>query len=153
MTIEQSADDETLAKALRAMGERLDPVPDECTAAATAAFPLRTIDKELATLDYDSLLDDDPQPARPPGGSRHLTFVAKGLCVEVDVGEDGLLGRLVPPKVAEIELRWPGGSTSVAADESGGFSVSAVPTGPISFRCQCGSSDTALPVVTDWVTL
>jgi len=153
MTIEQSVDDETLAKTLRAMGERLDPVPDECTAAATAAFSLRTIDKDLATLDYDSLLDDDPPADRPPGGSRHLTFVAEGLCVEVDVGEDGLLGRLVPPTAADVELRWPGGSTSVAVDEYGGFSVPAVPPGPVSFWCQRWPSGKARPVVTDWVTL
>ncbi|MDQ6798752.1 MAG: carboxypeptidase-like regulatory domain-containing protein [Actinomycetota bacterium] len=153
MKIERGADVETLTKALRAMGDRLGPAPDGCTAAAANAFSLRTIDRELATLDYDSLLDDDPKNARPPGGLRHLTFVAKGLCVEVDVGADRLFGRIVPPSAADVELRWPDGSTSVTADESGGFSVSAVPPGPISLRFQRGRSDPGPPVVTDWVTL
>ncbi len=153
MAIEQSAGDETLARALRAMAERIDPIPDECTAAATAAFPLHTIDKELATLDYDSLFDDAPRSARAHGSDRHLTFVARNLCMEVDVSVDGLHGRLDPPAAADVELRWPGGSTSVAADEFGGFSVSAPPPGPVSLRCQRGPSDTTSPVVTDWVTL
>jgi len=154
METDQGAEaDETLTKALRAMSERLDPVPDEFSAAAIAAFSLRTVDKELATLHYDSLFDDDLRSARAPGSDRHLTFVAESLCVEVDVSIDGLHGRLDPPATADVELRWPGGSTSVAADESGGFSVSAIPPGPVSLRCQRDPSDTTSPVVTDWVTL
>jgi len=144
--------DKTLTHTLRAMGATLDPIPDELVAAAIAAFSCRTVDKEPAALAYDSLLDDAPT-ARPPGGGRHLSFVGRHLSVEVDVGTDGLTGRLVPPAVADVELRWPGGSTTLAVDGLGGFSVSPIPTGPVSLRCQPGLPDTTSPVVTDWVTL
>jgi len=153
MTNHQSADvDLTLTATLRALNQRLDPVPDEVTVAGVAAFSLRTVDSVLANLDYDSLLDDS-QPARAPEGVRHLTFVTTGLSVELDVGDDGLRGHLVPPTRADVELRWPGGSTSVTADEWGAFSVPTIPPGPVSLRCQRGPSDTTSPVITDWVTL
>ncbi len=144
--------DQTLTKTLRVMGATLDPIPGEVTAAAIAAFSCRTVDKEPAALAYDSLLDN-AAAALPPGGVRHLSFVGRRHSVEVDIGTDGLAGRLVPPAATDVELRWPGGSTTVAVDGLGGFSVSPIPTGPVSLRCQPGPPDTTSPVVTDWVTL
>ncbi len=154
MKNEQSLEaDGTLTATLRAMGHRLDPVPDEVTAVAAAAFSSRTIDKELASLTYDSLVDDAPSSVGAPGQARHLTFVASGVSVEIDVDVDGLRGRLVPPTAADVELRGPGAGARVVADESGRFSVPAVPTGPVSLRCQRAPADASSPLVTDWVTL
>jgi len=144
--------DATLTKILRAMGATLDPVPDDFTTAAVAAYSLRTVDKELASLTYDSL-DDVAPAARTPRSGRHLSFVGRHLSVEVEVGTDGLAGRLVPPAAADIEVRWPGGSTTVAADDLGDFSLSPIPTGPVSLRCQRRPSGGTSPTVTDWVTL
>ncbi len=144
--------DATLTEILRAMSKTLDPIPDEVTTAATAAYSLRTVDKELAALTYDSLVDEPPA-IRTPGAVRHLSFVGRHLSVEVDLGTDGLAGHLVPPAAADIEVRWPGGSTTVAADDRGGFSVSPVPPGPVSLRCQRRPSGETSPTVTDWVTL
>ena len=78
--------------------------------------------------------------------------VERDLDVELHVGEHELRGRLIPPTVADIELRWPGGSAVAVADHRGGFSMAAVPRGPVSLRCERGPAAPS-PVVTDWVTL
>ncbi len=144
--------DATLTNILRAMSGTLDPVPDQLTTTAVAAYSSRTIDKELASLTYDSLVDDAPA-TRVPGGGRHLSFVGRHLSVEVDVGNDGLAGHLVPPAAAVVDVRWPGGSTSVCADDLGDFSVPPIPPGPVSLCCQRRPSGETSPTVTDWVTL
>jgi len=144
--------DATLTKILRAMSKTLDPIPDQLTTAAVAAYSSRTVDKELAALTYDSLVDDAPA-TRAAGAERHLSFVGSHLSVEVEVGSDGLAGHLVPAAAADIEVRWPGGSTTVAADDLGDFSVAPIPTGPVSLCCQRRPPGGTSPTVTDWVTL
>lgn len=152
---ESDRTDAALIDALRALGRRLDPPPDSISADATAAYGERTVGTEAATLSYDSLLDDDAlRSGVPPSGqARHLRFVSHDLSVELDVGGGGLTGHLVPPTAAAIELRWPGGSTGVVADDQGSFAVTSIPTGPVSLRCRPHSSPAAPSVVTDWVTL
>lgn len=149
--------DDALIAELQDLFETTDPVPAHVVAAAEASFTWRTIDAELAALVADSA-------ERPLAGVRSqvdhvgprlLTFEGQGLLVEVEVDPVGttrrLVGQLVPPKSAEVEVRWPGGSLTRAADEVGHFTAEAVPQGPVSLICRVTGA--GKPVATSWVTI
>jgi len=121
------------------------PVPAGVTAAAVTAYSWRTADAEIAGLTHDSGF-------RHGSGRRRLRFASPGLTVEVEVGVDEMVGRVVPPGPGNVELRGPRDRAVVSVDRRGGFTV-PVPTGAFSLRCGRGSTDTQTVVVTDWVTL
>src|SRR2546423_120672 len=147
--------DDHLVSELRAVANAVDAVPEPVVAAARASLTWRTIDAELAELAYDSLLDDAALAGTRAGGDtgpRLLTFEAADMSVEVEVTEVGarrkLVGQLVPPAPATVEVRHPGGTSTVAADGLGRFSVDAVDAGPVSLRITVTG-----PVTTAWVVL
>lgn len=143
-----------LTERLRAVGNRVDPVPAAVSAAARAAFAWRAIDVELAELTYDSVVDEAALAGvRGRGGTRQLTFEAPGLTVEVEVGAaDGLhlVGQLVPAHAGTVEVRHGGGSQTVVVDDLGRFTTDRLPAGPLSLRC---SAAAAAPVDTEWVAV
>lgn len=149
-------DDELVAE-LRTLYEAIDPVPGHVVDAAEASLTWHTIDAELAELVADSA--EAPlvgvRSHLSPTGSRLLTFEGHGLLVEVEVNSLGatrrLLGQLVPPRAAEIEVRWPGGSMVRSADEVGHFTADDVPPGPVSLMCRF--TGTGAPVATSWVNI
>ena len=159
MTEEQGTDgaDARLLDALRAVAGAADPVPPAVVQAARDSFTWRTIDAELAELAYDSLLDDAFLVGiRGDDGPRSLTFEAADVVVEVEVIDAGdqrrLLGQLVPPRRAEIQVRHSGGLVTVDADDVGRFTATGVAAGPVSLRCRVADTDTA-PVETPWVVV
>jgi hypothetical protein len=135
----------------RVVRER-DGVPAGVVAAAKASFAWRSIDDELASLVYDSA-DEPGLLAGVRGGSaRQLTFSSDGLTIELEVDGPGrgLVGQLVPPQPAAIEVRHLDGSSFVSADELGRFDLVQVPHGPVSLRCEAGAGGR---IATDWVRL
>jgi hypothetical protein len=149
--------DARLLDALRVAVERADPVPDAVAAAARASLTWRTIDAELAELAYDSLLDDDRLAGvRGDDGPRSLSFVGPAFTVELEVAHQGgsrsLLGQLVPPHPAVVEVRHSGGLLTLDADEIGRFAAPRVAPGPISLRCRLEGADLP-PLATPWVTV
>jgi hypothetical protein len=62
-----------------------------------------------------------------------------------------LVGQLLPPGPARVEVRHPDGVLAVEADELGRFAAERVAAGPISVRCQQGAA--GAPVVTEWVPI
>jgi hypothetical protein len=131
-----------------------DPVPDHVLAAARAALGWRTLDAELAALVEDSA--EQPLAGVRGGGPRLLTFEADDTAVVVEVSAVGdarrLLGQLVEPRAARIEVRHPGGTTTVDADDLGRFAAAEIPAGPVSIVCRFGPPS-ARVVATTWVTL
>jgi len=124
--------------------------------AARSTVELRAIDDELAVLVYDSMIDDrllDGVRATTRA-VRQLTFAARGLTLEIEVadGSRQLVGQVVPPQEALVELRHRSGCTAVTTDELGCFHLAAVPAGPVSFRCR-PSRASADPIATSWITL
>jgi hypothetical protein len=116
---------------------------------------LRSVDDETAGLVYDSDLDLGMLSAVRTGGRtvRQLTFAARGLVLELEVSHTGrLVGQVVPPQVAEVEVRHRGGTTPLETDELGCFHVPVAPSGPVSFRFQPRGSTTN-SVATSWITL
>lgn len=150
------AERELLAR-IRAVLDETDPVPEFLVEAAQASFTWRTIDAELAELTSDSLLEGAAvRSSRTP---RLLTFTADAATVVVEVAEHvrgsvghRLLGQILSPRPAEVDVRHAEGTLSVTADEFGRFRAEAVPPGPISLACRfAGARQPQL--VTSWVTI
>jgi hypothetical protein len=150
-------EDEELLQELRAAARRFDPPPDSVLDAARASLTWRTIDAELAALQFDSVVDLAATGVRSSEGPRLLTFAAPGLSIEVEVSPIGprrqLVGQLVPAQPARIDVRHAGGVTTVQADHLGRFGADAISAGPVSLRCHLGDTPSSLPVVTEWIPL
>ena len=154
-------EDAALLQELRAAAERMDPAPARLEQAAKDSFTWRTIDAELAELAelaFDSGADQ-AQAAMVRGQSepRLLSFEASGLTIEVEVTETGprrrrLVGQLVPPAPALVQVRHPGGTLDVDADDVGRFAAAGLEAGPVQLRCR-PLAGAAPPVATEWVSI
>lgn len=146
-----------LVEELRRVMGVVDPVPAYVLDAARGSYTWRTIDAELAELAYDSATDSEAALARSADARRLLTFESPGLSVEVEVTsgapERRLVGQLVPPQRAEIEIRHSGGTLKVTADELGRFAAEGVAPGPVSLLCRVGDATEPRTVATDWLVI
>jgi hypothetical protein len=153
----QVNDDEALGaleNELRLAAGLIDPVPAPLLQAAVdayEAYALTGLDAELAELVFDSLTQSAPvRGADPP---RLLTFQGRGLTLDVEITADRLVGQLIPPGPAEIEILGPGQghrATTIAADGLGRFAHESGPAaGPFSLRCRAEGA----VVVTEWLTV
>jgi hypothetical protein len=161
MTDDPQALDQELDDELRRIAARLDPVPDALVRAAEAAFTWRGVDAELAELAFDSLAERGSLALVRSGGEpRLLTFRAADLAIEVEImppaaaggPHSRLIGQLVPPGPARVQVRHPEGVLEVEADELGRFAAERVSAGPVSLRCEQTGAGQA-PVVTEWVPI
>ena len=135
-----------LEEALAAEGD----VPPDFIAAGKAAFAWRTIDAELAALVYDS--DREPALTRnqTTADLRALTFASAHVTIELELTGVGLIGQLVPPSTAEIDVQTAAGVTSsVTTDELGCFTIRVIPHEPFRLRCRAGET---IDVLTTWIT-
>lgn len=139
-----------LEEALDAEGD----VPPDFIAAGKAAFVWRTIDAELAALVYDSSTDAGREPAltrtQTTADLRALTFASANITIELELTATGLIGQLVPPSTAEIDVQTAAGVTgSVTTDELGCFTIRVIPQEPFRLRCRAGET---IDVLTTWIT-
>lgn len=147
----EAADDQLLAR-LAALTRRLDPVPPAVAAAARGSFSWRTVDLELAELVFDSAEDGELVGVRSEGDGRHLTFQGGDLTLEMEVSVGrGLVGQVVPPQPAAIEVRHRFSTTVLVADHLGRFGTTALPSGPMSLHCRPESGLGA--VASDWIVI
>ena len=151
------ADRELLAQ-VREMFDEADPVPEFLLDAARATFSWRTIDAELAELTNDSLLEgaavraaEGSPPAHLHCRCRHSRRRGRRARARSGIGRR-LLGQILSPRPAEVDVRHAAGTLSVTADEFGRFRVEEVPPGPISLACRFGGA-TQPQLVTSWVTI
>lgn len=140
-------DDAVLEEELRRAAAVLDPVPAHLRQLAVEAYALHDLDARVAELTFDSLLD-----ALPVRGAldvpRMLTFQAGELTVDVEVTGDGLLGQVLPPQPAAVEvLHGPRPGARLVADDLGRFAGDAPPIGPFALRLRTGAE----VVVTEWL--
>lgn len=118
--------------------------------AAQDAYTWRTIDSELAEIVFDSV-DQEPVGVRSGEATRQVTFRAPGVEIEVMVMAEGtrrLIGQLVPPQPAVVELRHGASVREGATDHLGRFSFLEVPTGPV--QVAVVTSDESR-VVSEWM--
>jgi hypothetical protein len=148
-------DDDALADELRRAAQLIDPVPPELLHSAAGAFTWRTVDAELAELVFDSLVQE-PAVVRGTGEPRLLTFQAAALTVEVEVVAEGaarrVVGRLIPARPAEVEIRFGDGLLTVTADELGRFAATWPGAGPMRLRCRADDDPGSAIVITEWVS-
>jgi hypothetical protein len=140
-------DEGRLEQELRQAAAILDPVPDQLLQLAVEAYALHDLDARIAELTFDSLVDAIPVRGAtdPP---RMLTFQAGDLTVDVEVTGDGLMGQLLPPQPARIEvLGGPRAGAALTADDLGRFTGDAPPSGPFALRLRAGGE----LVVTQWM--
>jgi len=145
------SDDEELFEALRDALRSAGPVPPNVTLSGRAAWTWRTIDAELATLVYDSYLEESAAVrGENDTGARLLIFGGDfGASVEFEVGEEGLVGQLLPPTTGKVSLLTSDGTAAeTTTDEVGCFEL-PLPTGP--FRLLCRTAESTF--TTDWVRL
>ncbi|MFD4257095.1 hypothetical protein ACFWR9_05575 [Streptomyces sp. NPDC058534] len=140
-------DDALLEEELRQAAAILDPVPAGLRQVAVDAFALHDLDARVAELTFDSLVDAIPVRGEtdPP---RMLTFRSDGVTVDVEVTADGLIGQVLPPGPAGIEvLSGPRAHARLTADDMGRFTGDAPPAGPFALRLRTGGE----VVVTEWL--
>jgi hypothetical protein len=148
---------EALVTELRAFGRRADPVPSEVLFQARGSLAWRRVDAELAELLFDSLLSDElAAGVRGPGdGTRLISFEAGDLSIELEISETGsqrrMIGQIVPPQVATIELRSSSQIQEVDSDELGRFGLDRIAPGPVSLRCRLVAGDRTIE--TGWVVV
>jgi hypothetical protein len=150
-------DDARLEEELRELAARLDPVPERLVQAALGAYAWRTIDAELAELAFDSLADQDEALVRGQQQERLLSFRAAGLTIEIEVTAAGparrLIGLLMPPQRAEVEIRHLDEVVTVATDGFGRFVADRMPAGPVSLRFGPSPGEGRPAVVTEWIPI
>lgn len=147
--------DDRLMAELAAAVEAGDPVPTAVIDAAKASYTWRTVDAELAELVFDSAFEELAGVRGGEETTRQVTFRAPGVEIEVAVLSEGarrIIGQLVPPQPAEIELRYGSDARTVQSDHLGRFTFHDVPVGPISLRCTFGDDESQV-VQTDWMLL
>jgi hypothetical protein len=161
-SVDDDVDDGPLGRLfheVRALVGRVDPSPAGLLSMARESFTWRTVDVDLlAALAYDSSMEEDLAGTRGGDGPRMLTFQAPGLTVELEVtgvaaDRRRLLGQLVPPRSATVEVRYRGGGISVPADRLGRFAAADVPAGPVHLICRFEEREGPSVVETDWVMM
>ncbi|MFD7704456.1 hypothetical protein [Streptomyces caelestis] len=136
-----------LEEELRQAAAVLDPLPPALLQIAVDAYALHDLDARVAELTFDSLVD-----AIPVRGAtdvpRMLTFTAGEVTLDVEVTEEGLMGQVLPPRPARIEvLGGPQTTVPLIADDLGRFTAAAPPSGPFALRLRTDDD----VVVTEWL--
>ena len=146
---------------LGALGARLDQEDDagellaRIEAVAQRVLDARDPEAAVASLDYDSVLDDDWRSRLRSGRTqRVLAFATPSFAVDVEVEvvieRRALTGQIAPPVEAAIVAIHREGRTSFASDESGRFLVDDLPAGPVRLSIRRAGER---PVETSWVAI
>lgn len=147
--------EDALELQLRAAAGVHDPVPALVTAAAKAAFELRDLDTQLATLVADSWADAELVATRDHSSTvRMLTFAGEGGSIEVDVERDEASGTcrlhgFVTDAVGDLLVERSDGSITTPVVD-GQFDVDGLVGGPV--RLSVSTAD-GRRVATDWFSL
>ncbi len=142
---EASDPDDALMAELSALLLPSTAVPEDVVAAARTLFTWRTVDAELASLTFDSLLDDAPARTRASDDQpRLLAFRSGEVTIEMEVVADSrgrhLVGQVFPVEPSRVSLRHDGGTSEGRADELGRFLL-ALPPAPQLATLTCWRAD------------
>jgi hypothetical protein len=140
---------ELLEEELRRATAILDGVPPDLRQLAVEAFALHDLDSRIADLTFDSVVD--ALPVRGATGTpRMLTFHAGEVTVDVELTPQGLMGQVLPPQSARIEvLSGPQAGLPLTTDDLGRFTYETSPAGPFALRLRTDEG----VIVTDWLTV
>jgi hypothetical protein len=145
---DRNLSDETILRVLR---EALDEEPPAgAVAVALGAPDLVGLREELANLEYDSLIDDEALLVRSSNQhwrSASFSFGDVTLDIEILDDERTVVGLLLPPEPAEVEIRQFDANYLVNTDDSGRFRCVIAP-GPVQLRIRRHEAE----IVTAWLT-
>lgn len=125
------------AALLAELQDAVRPVPaallDRLLEGARAAYSFRTMEDELASLAYDSLLDESPATARhAPTAARMLLFESESVSVQVEVTDGVIVGQVVAPAAVTVTMEDADGRRAgLECDETGCFTVPMPASGPV----------------------
>lgn len=142
--------EDALEGLLRRAAGIFDPVPPHLLQTAVEAYTLNTLDAELAELTFDSLTEAAPMrgSGTAPGGQpRLLTFSGGGLTLDLEVTAGRVVGQVLPPQPAEVEILGRD-QAGVTADELGRFACDRTAGGGFGVRCRTADA----MIVTEWIT-
>ncbi|WP_375431898.1 hypothetical protein [uncultured Friedmanniella sp.] len=141
-------DDDALLAALKeAMGAARHGQEELLLANASDAFSYASLDEELASLVYDSLLERDLAGTREVDDTRTVVFESEALSMEIEITGETLFGQIVPEGVREVTVEGPNGlSLQVVTDDLGCFTLQLPVEGAFRFRI----SRTGSTTVTEW---
>lgn len=84
-------DDERLQQLVADVLDRIEPIPDDALEVAYAAIGMASLADELATLVFDSAVDDDLVLMRSATQEhRQLTYESEGLVLDLELRDDGV---------------------------------------------------------------
>jgi hypothetical protein len=149
---QQWADDDQLMAALAEALQAERDVPREFTEAGQAAFTWHSIDAELAALTFDSESETMAAAVRSAEPTpRFLTFTAAHLTIGLEIGQDEVIGQIVPPQPGHVDA-YPvqGAALTATVDEIGFFLIRPLPASPFRLHCQ---ADNGVSVLTTWIML
>jgi hypothetical protein len=150
--VTNGCDDEELLAALQQALSTRRAVPPEFVETGKNAFAWHNIDAELAELTYDSTRGADhlAYTRAESTAVRALTFTSPRLTIELEVTEDSLLGQVLPPQAATIEVQARTGAGRVVhMGEIGSFTIRPIPRSRFRLCCRAAGID----VLTSWITL
>lgn len=151
-----STADDRLETRLRALVSAADPTPELVLESARAAFAMRDLDAELATLVADSAIDDAGVLTRSVVADvRMLSFSCGTVTVELDVDTDPFtrslrLRGLAVGATGDVVVVRSGSRTGVPLDDDGRFGLDDVAPGPL--RLELTTPD-GRRVTTSWVSV
>jgi len=128
-----SEQDAALLAAVRTMWETADPMPPDLVDRVRFAIELDDVDAELLLLvEMSSSLVG----ARSDEFTRLVTFQGDSLTIMITLehatdGTTRIDGWLTPAACRRIEVRCPAGPLSTESDDTGRFSLDAVPAGTV----------------------
>lgn len=147
-------DDNRLLVELRRALEHELPVPAAVDEFATEVFDLADVARHMAELVFDSR-ETERSGVRTAQAGREMWFRAPGVEIEVSVLAEGLrhlVGQLIPPQPATVELMCRDERRTAQADRLGRFTFDDVPVGPLSLRCVLDDDD-ATVIQTEWMVI
>lgn len=147
-----SGEESSLIDSLRAGLIESDPVPEDVIAFARAAYTWRTLEAELATLDFDSAESGDEVGVRSSATLRMISFQAGQwmLDIEFDEAAERLLGIIAPETRFRVDVHTSGTFFTTESDEAGRFRADGVGRGPLSLVLYLPGGQV---VKTQWVVL
>jgi hypothetical protein len=117
---------------IRALFERVDPMPADLPERVRLALALRGLETEVARLAVEE--DSRLVGARGAERSRTVTFDSASLSIIVRIEDNNngsvrIDGWLAPPQPREIEMQTSGETLNVSSDGQGRFAFAEVPPG------------------------
>lgn len=156
MSTNRALSDEELLRVVGSVLAEDEPLPLWAVDYATGSFVWRDVDGELAELLHDSVLEE-AVVLRDENAVRLLVFQAGDITLDIEHGQDRLVGSVSPPGRYRVEVHHgdpdggPAAAPTVLTDDAGMFEVEAEIRGAVRFVVSDPAGQVA--ILSPWITL